>query len=161
MLGSPPRLRGFLGDGLDYFGSQGSPPRLRGFHREHLVHYGPQRLTTASAGLPFLPPLKHLLRQAHRRACGVSENLARKELCAIGSPPRLRGFPLAYSDGARCSGAHRRVCGVSTGACMTGTTRSGSPPRLRGFLIIHYVNVCQYRLTAASAGFPPSGAGCR
>ena len=69
----------------------GSPPRMRGKGVPAPAHNPPSGITPAHAGKSYVLRFHQVFRQDHPRACGEKYSNMYKILCAIGSPPRMRG----------------------------------------------------------------------
>ena len=108
----------------------------------------------------------------HPRACGENSFILEHEAAGLGSPPRMRGKPVALNtsgDALRITPAHAgktasinvpekvssdhpRACGENRRRKCELGGNSGSPPRMRGKLLSSLMkNHCR-RITPAHAG---------
>ena len=170
--GSPPRVRGKLGEALLPIVTEGSPPRVRGKHTGRMSTSHATGLTPACAGKTRAASAVRLDRGAHPRVCGENSRRTYRRGALHGSPPRVRGKPhnrpilrgrLGLTPA--CAGkttycvcgtsthpAHPRVCGENM-VSTKGTARSeGSPPRVRGKRVADPLDEGVAGLTPACAG---------
>ena len=151
---------------------EGSPPRVRGKRLHQHDGSGRGGITPARAGKTRPCRNRGCNRGDHPRACGENHIGTVAQGQAEGSPPRVRGKPvaainIATSEGitpARagktyaffCSTArssdHPRACGENFKGCRWGSPSPGSPPRVRGK---HAESV----EAAKTAGITPARAG--
>ena len=152
--------------------SRGSPPRMRGKVGETYDRVSAARITPAHAGksricCPWLTP-----RQDHPRACGEKCEKCKYRDEAAGSPPRMRGkvggratttataritpahagkspIPLGRVDRER---DHPRACGEKKAAIVCLARDTGSPPRMRGKVSAEEKKLLKERITPAHAG---------
>ena len=130
----------------------GSPPRVRGKRRPGSMRHRPPRITPACAGKTIRPGLPPLLFWDHPRVCGENNPLDLIQSHSKGSPPRVRGKPVAVETAKcveritpACAGKtrdqsiallppwdHPRVCGENMMSGVMYHWRLGSPPRVRG-----------------------------
>ena len=130
------------------------------------------RITPACAGktVPFVKQRK--CKEDHPRVCGENDGGWRASDYEEGSPPRVRGKPLAETVETKCSritpacagktfrgqsrwirqGDHPRVCGENIAILLSPTTQTGSPPRVRGKLRLIHDELPSDRITPACAG---------
>ncbi len=143
----------------------GSPPRVRGKVRQGVQRVQPHGITPACAGKSFQRPHGGFCEWDHPRVCGEKYYAAHREEIAEGSPPRVRGKDLCHRGvhlvagiTPACAGKsalclfqlalkrdHPRVCGEKVFRFSVGKRLRGSPPRVRGKV--------PFRLRAR----PPSG----
>ena len=150
----------------------GSPPRMRGKPSETFADGNTIRITPAHAGKTDKAGYGLAQWTDHPRACGENKNFPLQFLVAVGSPPRMRGKPVALNtsgDAPRITPAHAgktasinvpekvssdhpRACGENRRRKCELGGNSGSPPRMRGKLLSSLMkNHCR-RITPAHAG---------
>ena len=150
----------------------GSPPRVRGTVGQPFQGFRRHGITPACAGNSFHQSHKRGAVQDHPRVCGEQ---AFSQLCAgggEGSPPRVRGtgahtVPSNVSSGITpaCAGNskfeqfaplskrdHPRVCGEQYQMLLKLYVVLGSPPRVRGTVSWPTQTVLPHRITPACAG---------
>ncbi|SCQ64064.1 Hypothetical protein PFR_JS9-2_2012 [Propionibacterium freudenreichii] len=193
MMGSPPRMRGeqatefamaeVIGITPAYAGrtpggditialQDGSPPRMRGERPRRDADRRPTGITPAYAGRTSRAARWRRAIPDHPRVCGENRPMWASVVVSDGSPPRMRGEPVATdheSHGERITPAyagrtfgnrasnvgavdHPRVCGEnheSHGELVPG---AGSPPRMRGELSQQVQRHCRDGITPAYAG---------
>ena len=130
----------------------GSPPRVRGKHAKKLRRVSEPRITPACAGKTRRPGGRGCWTADHPRVCGENTDAKKALASEDGSPPRVRGKPLASSVYLRCRRItpacagktprqlclpalppdHPRVCGENGDDSITAWRLNGSPPRVRG-----------------------------
>ena len=88
----------------------------------------------------------------HPRGCGENCTPVMVERCPSGSPPRMRGKPIAVM----ISGSAPRItpadAGKTAGMTKEQVLQEGSPPRMRGKLFERYILGNWVRITPADAG---------
>ena len=151
---------------------QGSPPRMRGKVGDNLSPMERSGITPAHAGKSFTSDGSQQGSKDHPRACGEKFNRIAKPFREQGSPPRMRGKVDAYTvqvvDGGitpahagkrplslRRSTAwwdHPRACGEKSAGAAERLPRLGSPPRMRGKVHVHPKRPEQSGITPAHAG---------
>ena len=109
----------------------GSPPRMRGAAHTHTPPSTVSGITPAHAGSRTIANRSMVLNWDHPRACGEQVNCGKVWVCALGSPPRMRGA----AKWAR-----------------TPQKRCGSPPRMRGAGSVNALSHITRRITPAHAG---------
>ena len=174
--GSPPRVRGKLGEALLPIVTEGSPPRVRGKHTGRMSTSHATGLTPACAGKTRAASAVRLDRGAHPRVCGENSRRTYRRGALHGSPPRVRGKHddtitervdrgLTPACAGKTSGpscrrsprpAHPRVCGENGLGPVVALSFPGSPPRVRGKPVIARSDQRVQRLTPACAGKTPS-----
>ena len=150
----------------------GSPPRVRGTVGQPFQGFRRHGITPACAGNSFHQSHKRGAVQDHPRVCGEQFPPAPPKPGIWGSPPRVRGTgrsdilgengdgitpACAGNSGARQrpawpGGDHPRVCGEQFCTSTTAATRIGSPPRVRGTVQPFGSKVQHGRITPACAG---------
>ena len=151
---------------------EGSPPRVRGKAEEPTEEASCNGITPACAGKSSVNGSGKDSSEDHPRVCG--EKIAGRYLavCAIGSPPRVRGKGL-YNGGRNsyyritpaCAGKstplwlsdtryedHPRVCGEKIPFTCSLVVLVGSPPRVRGKVAQLFTALRKNGITPACAG---------
>ena len=125
---------------------------MRGKHAAIVPLSQGKRITPAHAGKTSTSPPYASSPWDHPRACGENLISPKKSLLTLGSPPRMRGKPLAHPPSYRRRGItpahagktsarlprqsasrdHPRACGENTTKNATAAWAEGSPPRMRG-----------------------------
>ena len=129
-------------------------------------------ITPAYAGKTMGRDQREISARDHPRVCGENHRPCRSSSRRAGSPPRMRGKPLAclchplrlritpaYAGKTRasvtstsCHRDHPRVCGENQ-ACRRGSaSQRGSPPRMRGKRQARFVTALVTGITPAYAG---------
>ena len=131
---------------------KGSPPRMRGKVRAKLAFARYSGITPAYAGKRTTKPWHECVRWDHPRVCGEKVCVHPVPVCALGSPPRMRGKVIrswimriwtritpAYAGKRgdvntyeKIQRDHPRVCGEKCCVGFAHGHRLGSPPRMRG-----------------------------
>ena len=156
---------------------KGSPPRMRGKACSFVNSFSHVGITPAYAGKSeSIPPTVSEVWD-HPRVCGEKHRRHRCRLCALGSPPRMRGKEERRKPGkdpARITPAyagkrlyefqfvvlsqdHPRVCGEKPPLLLVVALELGSPPRMRGKVTTLIPLSNSIRITPAYAGKSPSG----
>ena len=78
----------------------GSPPQVRGKPCPERGGREATRITPAGAGKTDYRPLREALQKDHPRRCGENSMKLIRTFCLLGSPPQVRGKPLANFTGA-------------------------------------------------------------
>ena len=130
----------------------GSPPRMRGKVGDHAVIGVHHRSTPAHAGKSHCSRRRATALRDHPRACGEKPRVSSPIGRQMGSPPRMRGkgeveagkesvdriTPAYAGKRGRCPRPagrrwdHPRVCGEKIRARLHPRFLVGSPPRMRG-----------------------------
>ena len=84
--------------------SSGSPPRMRGKLFGYLALREACGITPAHAGKTRKAVSYWIIRRDHPRACGENMSLTCSSVSLAGSPPRMRGKPVAFYDAIRYGG---------------------------------------------------------
>ena len=140
---------------LPFFLKLGSPPRMRGKLGEMHENFGQDRITPAHAGKTVCTPVPRSAGRDHPRACGenIEQRLAKLE--ARGSPPRMRGKHIRFWTVRRIAVDHPRACGENCVNLDNLRRIPGSPPRMRGKRVRGSQNLQERRITPAHAGKTP------
>ena len=153
-------------------GERGSPPQVRGKRFLRRAALCKHRITPAGAGKTGFPHCPKQIAWDHPRRCGENllEGLEREK--QLGSPPQVRGKPIAvmisgsapritpagagktsYSGGLPSQGGdHPRRCGENTICGYRRLPVPGSPPQVRGKPHHASANTYKRRITPAGAG---------
>ena len=153
----------------------GSPPRVRGTVGQPDMLLGHPGITPARAGNRC--PSSPRARKAwdHPRACGEQRYTIAQTRRKPGSPPRVRGTdnrtrgviffygitPARAGNSPRRSGwwrrpgDHPRACGEQKQLVPEWVQDKGSPPRVRGTVPLRFQPCFQFRITPARAGNSP------
>ena len=157
----------------------GSPPRVRGTGfpvGEGLAHEG---ITPACAGNRPATRSATCSTTDHPRVCGEQCSMLAAKLCALGSPPRVRGTvrkakrailvtritPACagnrelFRSGCKAYWDHPRVCGEQFPRPGVVQVGKGSPPRVRGTALAREETASVGGITPACAG-NRKGNGC-
>ena len=134
------------------FGVGGSPPHLRG---KLSLHQHPQHyiaITPAPAGKTVNSGGGSVHGGDHPRTCG--ENFSREiyETYGEGSPPHLRGKPIAADPEIYQYGITPAPAGKTQKLCYYAQAWHGSPPHLRGKPYSYSAKQASGRITPAPAG---------
>ena len=150
----------------------GSPPRMRGKVGDHAVIGVHHRSTPAHAGKSHCSRRRATALRDHPRACGEKPRVSSPIGRQMGSPPRMRGkgeveagkesvdriTPAYAGKRGRCPRPagrrwdHPRVCGEKIRARLHPRFLVGSPPRMRGKEWIVWNTEPAERITPAYAG---------
>ena len=156
---------------------EGSPPRVRGKRVSDVDRVRDPRLTPACAGKTVECFHCGSFVGAHPRVCGENVGCKHNPIETTGSPPRVRGKPLAGRDDAdavrltpACAGktsrivlafllrpAHPRVCGENALRSTNLPGVPGSSPRVRGKPLAQDRQFRDRRLIPARAGKTRAG----
>ena len=171
-----PRVCGENPDTLILHGiPAGSPPRVRGKPIPARLKISPSRITPACAGKTARNGRRAPRNEDHPRVCGENFVPPTFSLVDLGSPPRVRGKPLASSTPGTsrritpaCAGKtfftkysskarqdHPRVCGENIQKALEDYAELGSPPRVRGKPLTMVSFPPAARITPACAGKTP------
>ena len=153
----------------------GSPPRMRGKLLEARLRRHQAGITPADAGKTKRQRIRTCRRQDHPRGCGENLSGFRTDSLPIGSPPRMRGKPVAPStichyrritpaDAGKTilrhfrrfgSRDHPRGCGENLVSPEQILHNIGSPPRMRGKHSVRVLLQQRVGITPADAGKTP------
>ena len=145
---------------------------MRGKQSAGIADASPIRITPAHAGKTRLFTLAARISEDHPRACGENFIVNSFRVCAVGSPPRMRGkreSNIGSPGRARITPAHAgktittkdrfgmvrdhpRACGENVKRLYTRFLYSGSPPRMRGKQARWAAFRRRSRITPAHAG---------
>ena len=130
------------------------------------------RITPADAGKTFRQIYSYRIGQDHPRGCGENGRNLTLEYHEVGSPPRMRGKPVAKQLRHRRVGItpadagktqflmlaprrdqdHPRGCGENRGSGRITHWATGSPPRMRGKRFSRLRKTSRHGITPADAG---------
>ena len=130
----------------------GSPPQVRGKQNIFLFTLNVTWITPAGAGKTTQWPAAMFLKKDHPRRCGENLVIAGGIMLGRGSPPQVRGKPIAamialavyritpagagkttyYPPSPFCNWDHPRRCGENPCRRSVQPENSGSPPQVRG-----------------------------
>ena len=150
----------------------GSPPRMRGKGWVVAVAVAFLGITPAYAGKSAAKEFACKDGRDHPRVCGEKVCVHPVPVCALGSPPRMRGKVIrswimriwtritpAYAGKSSStlenrvfSWDHPRVCGEKCCVGFAHGHRLGSPPRMRGKAFRIFIFLRYARITPAYAG---------
>ena len=157
---------------FDSLQREGSPPRVRGKRRCGAYLPLPSRITPARAGKTASSIVVINAAPDHPRACGENLPLVTPAQFKRGSPPRVRGKPVAllgvsmirritparagktgrHRTALRTAPDHPRACGENAANSAAINIPKGSPPRVRGKHNKGQSSVSDSRITPARAG---------
>ena len=150
----------------------GSPPQVRGKLPCCAVGIYGRRITPAGAGKTRVVVRICRHGEDHPRRCGENLIPQQKKQKPIGSPPQVRGKPLARGGCGCCFGItpagagktspiktfkelskdHPRRCGENPYCVWNAFALSGSPPQVRGKRSVRVKTTDSTRITPAGAG---------
>ena len=150
----------------------GSPPHMRGKRRFCGAPASIQRITPAHAGKTKALIAFSTTPTDHPRTCGENLVSTHSSVRIFGSPPHMRGKPIAGQhgmSGLRITPAHAgktatsamaglkkadhpRTCGENLLSCKKTTPSDGSPPHMRGKRLASGHTALAVRITPAHAG---------
>ena len=150
----------------------GSPPQVRGKHGDSAMMFHGKRITPAGAGKTFCGVATFVVFRDHPRRCGENNTPPQCPRWERGSPPQVRGKPVARDmavmrlgitpagagkTGRRSVGKdmprdHPRRCGENQYLLGKKTSQQGSPPQVRGKLSRAATLGGKRRITPAGAG---------
>ena len=84
---------------LTRYSIPGSPPRMRGTASQGITEPNDMGITPADAGNRLKNAVKTAPNGDHPRGCGEQTAAARRRLCPVGSPPRMRGTAIRIDRG--------------------------------------------------------------
>ena len=131
---------------------QGSPPRVRGKVGQAANAAAAERITPACAGKRNLHEEDNLRRQDHPRVCGEKCHLDAMLCSSFRITPACAGKRLWFLSKQSNTKDHPRVCGEKTPLLCTRLCPSGSPPRVRGKADLNSSQPFRLRITPACAG---------
>ena len=152
--------------------SVGSPPRMRGKGGEGVERAAFVGITPAYAGKRIAELQTPAVSWDHPRVCGEKVPITCVPKYALGSPPRMRGkekYSATKKHGPRitpayagksykvmgngsCSQDHPRVCGEKFSGARLCNRCMGSPPRMRGKAFLRQRRKFAVGITPAYAG---------
>ena len=155
-----------------YILHMGSPPQVRGKPAERDPSAFFTRITPAGAGKTYLDMPDWAKAEDHPRRCGENSIFFELHFAGEGSPPQVRGKPIAAmisgsapritpagagktSECRTDSGFdvdHPRRCGENALSTYRMSAEIGSPPQVRGKHSERTVNAKGFRITPAGAG---------
>ena len=130
----------------------GSPPPMRGKVNQIFRNRVRGGITPAYAGKRQIWTWESWGSGDHPRLCGEKRLTTILKMCAVGSPPPMRGKVKQNNARAWLNGITPAYAGKRCPLAVDQSSNAGSPPPMRGKVVQHFFGLFETGITPAYAG---------